>query len=215
MLRTASVVIALSIAAWSPARACTGQVGASIFQDNFADDSGGWDEQPPAATVQPPAYVLALDSQNTALSTLDQTFTATSGDFCMDVVLPAPAAGNNVISAGIMFWATDYNNFTVAQVNDDGSVSAFRQVASVWSNPIFTVQNAPGYNSAANATNSLRVTALSGLTTVYLNGTKIKSFRAQQPTNASLSFGIFIQDGTAAANIPAVKVSGYSVTAGK
>jgi len=213
MLKAASAAIALQILAWTPAWACTGQVGASIFQDTFADDSGGWNEDPPIDSVQPPAFVFALGQYN-FVGSLNQTFNATDGDYCMDVVLPPPISANNVMGAGIMFWATDYANFWAAILGDDGSVLLFRQVGGVWSNAIFNVQNAAGFNSAASATNSLRVTALNGVITVYLNGNQLRSVKAQAQA-PNLSFGILVEDQATAANVPPVNVTGYSVTAGK
>jgi hypothetical protein len=215
MLRTASVVAVLQLLAWSPAWACTGQVGASIFQDNFADDSGGWDQDAPIAVIQPPAYVFTLPAQSTGQLSMNQTFSATDGDYCMDFILPPPISASNSLTAAIMFWATDYNNFMVVQLSDTGTVSMYRQLGSVWSDPVFSVTSAPGFNSAANAVNSLRVTALAGTITTYVNGSMVKAIRAQEPTNPNLNFGIFVEDDTAAANAPPVKITGYSVTAGK
>jgi hypothetical protein len=215
MLRTASVVAALQLLVWSPAWACTGQIGASIFQDSFADDSGGWDQNPPVAVIQPPAYVVTLTQQDSGQMSLDQTFNATSGDYCMDVVLPPPISATNSLTAGIVLWATDYNNFMVVQVSDTGTVSMYRQVGDVWSDPIFSITNAPSFNSAANAVNSLRVTALGGTITAYLNGSMVKAVKAQQPANQSLSFGIWVEDDTPVASAPPVKITGYTVTKGQ
>jgi hypothetical protein len=215
MLRIIGVVGALQLMIWTPAWACTGQVGASVFQDNFADDSGGWDEDPPLNVIQPPAYVFTLGSQYAGQDSMNLTFNAVDGDYCMDVTLPPPIAANNQLYAGVEFWGTtDYQNFTEVDVSTKGGVSINKKLAGTWST-ISTIPTVPSFNSAANAVNSLRVTALSGVITVYLNGTLVKTVRAQEPTSPALNFGIYVGDDTAVANAPAVKITGYSVTAGK
>src|ERR1700691_5125966 len=106
MLRILSVVAALQTLAWTSALACTGQVGAVIFQDNFADATGGWD-----VTVKPPVFLLSGSATSTDNSSLNLTFNATDGDYCIDFILPPAIATDNPTHAAIIFWATsDYNN---------------------------------------------------------------------------------------------------------
>jgi len=214
MLRTISVVTALQLLAWTPALACTGQIGAVIFQDSFKDDSGGWDETPPQATVVPPAFIFALDASTGSVSAHNLTFNATDGDYCVDFILPPAIASNNQIYTGLEFWATDYNNFMMVQVGSDGSVSLNKMSSGNWST-VADVASGTGFQSGANATNTLRVTVLSGTITIYLNGTQVKAVRAQEPTNPALEFGMYAQDDTAVANAPKIKITNYSVTAGK
>jgi len=214
MLRTLCVVATLQFLALTSAWACTGQVGAVIFQDTFADDSGGWDTTPPWSTVQPPVYVIAGDANNSGYNALNLTFNATDGDYCMDFILPPAIAANNQMYAGILFWATDYNNMMSAQLASDGGVWLQKKASGNWST-IFDVPKSPAFVSGANAVNSLRVTALAGVITVYLNGTQIKSVRAQEPTNPGLSFGMYAGADAVSANAPKVQIKSYSVTAGK
>lgn len=213
MLRTLGIVAALQLLAFAPAWSCTGQVGNAIFQDNFADDTGGWDEAPPGAVVQPPVFAIALSAQIGAAAALNGTFSATDADYCMDFVQPPAIAANNQLYVGIFFWTTDVNNGMAAVVGSNDTVTLYKVSAGTWT-PAFTVQNAPGFN-AAGGVNSLRVTALSGLITVYLNGTQIKSVRAQEPVNPALSFGIYAYDDTTVANVPVIQIKDFDVTAGK
>ncbi len=214
MLRTISVVTALQLLAWTPALACTGQIGAVIFQDTFKDDSGGWDETPPQAAVVPPAFIFALDASAGSMSAHNLTFNATDGDYCIDFVLPPAIASNNQIYAGLEFWATDYGNFMMVQAGSDGSVGLYKLASGNWTT-VAGHHKCTGFNSGANATNSLRVTALSGTITIYLNGTQVKVIRAQEPTNPALEFGMYAQDDTAVDNAPKIQITNYSVTAGK
>jgi hypothetical protein len=216
MLRTLSAVAALQFLALTSAWACSGQVGAVIFQDSFTDDSGGWDQGPPQSVIKPPAFVFTLDAQNGGTAAQNLTFNATDGDYCMDVALPPPIAADNQFYAGIEFWAADYNDVMNAEVSSAGNISVSRKVAGKWT-VISTVNNVPAFKSGANAVNSLRITALAGVITVYLNGTQVKLLRAQEPANSSLRFGIIVEmDKTVASGTaPPVLVKSYSVTAGK
>ena len=213
MLRTFGVVVALQFIAWTSGWACTGQVGTVIFQDKFTDDSGGWDEYPPQSAVVPPAFVFTLDANNASATSQNLTFNATDGDYCMDFILPPAIAADNQMYVAMVFWAADYNNNMQVLVASNSSVTLGKLTSGTWT-AISTVQNAPAFNSKANAVNSLRVTALASTITVYLNGTQIKTVRAQEPTNPS-RFGIYVQDDTAVANAPPVKITGYTVTTGK
>jgi hypothetical protein len=213
MLRTLGVVTALQLLVWTPSWACTGQVGASIFQDTFADDTGGWDLSPPWTAVQPPVFVITGDASNPGFDSLNLTFNATDGDYCMDFSLPPAIAANNQMYAGILFWATDYNNMMSAEVVSDGSVWLEKKASGNWTN-VMSVSKSPAFLSGAKV-NSLRVTALSGVITIYLNGTLIKSIRAQEPTNPGLSFGIYGSSDNGVANQPKIQIKSYSVTAGK
>jgi hypothetical protein len=215
MLRTLGIIGALQLLTWTSAFACAQQqVGAVIFQDSFADDSGGWNQAPPNAIIQPPNFVFALDAKDGGQNVLNLTFNTTDGDFCMDFVLPAAIAANNQMYAGIDFWATsDYNNMIQINVLSNGSVDFAREAGGNWTT-IMTVPNAPGFNAAANAVNTLRVTALNGTITVYLNGSQVKTMRAQEPANANSFFGMNGEDDTAVANAPKILIKSFSVTAG-
>jgi len=214
MLRTIGIVAALQLLAWAPAWACTSQVGTVIFQDTFADDSGGWDETPPQLVVKPPILAIALDAQVGGISAQNLTFNTTDGDFCMDFVLPPAISPNNQMYAGIEFWATDYSNAMLALVASNGTIMLQKEAGGNWTT-VFNVPNVQGFNSAANAVNSLRVTAVNGTITVFINGTTVKTVRAQEPTNPHLNFGLYGEDDTSVANAPVIQIKGYSVTTGK
>ena len=86
----------LHIALGGVALACgADQKGNTIFEDTFADDSGGWDLQ--MARIQPPNLIFSLGERGK--QALNLTFNATDGDYCVDVLLPADTSAY----AGLIF----------------------------------------------------------------------------------------------------------------
>jgi hypothetical protein len=213
MLRIAGVAAALLVMASAPAWACDGQVGKVIFEDTFADDSGGWELAPPVITVKPPAMLFALDSKYTSYATQNLTFHAVDGDYCMSVVLPKPATPDNTMSSGIEFWATDYNNLMMVQLSSNGYISLVSRTAGNWQT-IFGGPAGPGFKADQGAVNVVRVIAKSGKLTISVNGTQIKVIRAQVPEGI-LRFGIYGQFDKTPEASPPIEVKSFKVTAGE
>ena len=173
MLRGIGIVAVMHFLALTSAYACDGQPGKVIFEDKFADDTGGWQFTPPQATVKPPAFVFAIDAKYTNMSSQNLTFHATAGDFCLEAALPKAVAADDIPAVGIEFWATDYTNYMLLQLSANGEVALYNKTAGKWQ-PIFTVPNAPGFKSEPEAINALRVNAVGGKITSYLNGKQIR-----------------------------------------
>ena len=142
--------LAFSLAGALSAHACDGQTGAVIFQDNFADDLGGWDldrGDHPKDQITPPDFVFTLSGDGFADSAQNLTFNATVGDYCMDFILPPAPAPDNRVVAGVILWATDYKNYLLVQASTNGDVELYRKSAGNWQK-VFTV-NSPAFNASA------------------------------------------------------------------
>jgi len=97
---------------FTAAFACDGQIGKVIYEDTFADDSGGWDFTANVATVKPPNFVFNLDSKNSNITSQVLTFhTGTDGDYCAEVILPKTIAPDNKYNLAVSFRANDYAIF--------------------------------------------------------------------------------------------------------
>jgi len=103
------VAAAIQVVLGTDAIGCDGQGGAVIFEDNFSDDSGGWDLSKEGVSITPPVMKLEIGKSRDIVSTLNLTFNAGDGEYCRHVVFPAQIAGNP-LSAGIQFWSTDADN---------------------------------------------------------------------------------------------------------
>ena len=216
MLRKAVCTAALFFALFSGAAlACEGQVGKVIFEDTFADDSGGWDLTPPATVITPPNLVFALgnESQYTNLNSQILTFHATEADFCTEFTLPKSISADINYTLGIEFWAVDNNNFWAAMVFSDATVNLYNRANGNWQ-LVYTVLKAPSYKAEPNAMNALRVTTIGGKISVYLNNQLVKAVRSQIP-DGSLRFGLYGQVNKTTEHVDPIKVSSFKVTSGQ
>jgi hypothetical protein len=210
MLRWICAAAALQFALLSPALACEGQTGKVIFDDNFEDDSGGWDLTPPTSAVKPPNLVFDL-SKAVLTSSQVLTFHAKEADFCVEATIPKAPAPDNSYYIGLVFWAADYANYWLVVVSDTGNASLWQRANGNWQN-IFKLANVPGLK--AEGSNALRVKTLGGKISVYLNNQLLKAVRAQIP-DGDLRFGAYGQLDKSIDVATPILVSHYTVTAGQ
>ena len=212
MKRSLIIAAALQMTVVTGAFACNGQSGVSIFEDKFADDSGGWDTSSTNVKIVPPAMQMELNKDFSVASTLNLTFNANNGDYCQEVAFPPPITGN-VLSTGIQFWALDASNLFMFLLGDDATAGLFKKVNNAWT-PVFSNVKIEGFNTAPGAVHQLLVQAKAGVATLSVDGVKIKTIRAQMPPGP-LQFGVFSQ-GALAVDPPAtIKITGFSITAGQ
>jgi hypothetical protein len=205
--------IVLQVLLCGSAIACEGQVGKVIYEDTFADDSGGWDFTPPAAAVKPPEFVFAMSSKFSNLSSQVLTFHATDADYCAEVIVPKLLAADNKYGFAIQFWAVDYNNYWMAMLSSDGSIGLYSRTNGVWQT-IANIANASGLKPEPDAVNALRVTTTGGRIRIYLNGQLVKAILAQVP-DGSLRFGMYSQIDKAVDGASPILVKSYKVTSGQ
>ena len=211
MLRSSVVAFGVLLGLVSLAHAaCDGQAGNTVFEDNFADDSGGWDMN--QWKVQPPVMIGNLTPQYTFNSTLNTTFNATDGDYCVEIKLPAAPSADNNVSAGLLFLASDYNNLFLAQISSNGATGLYKKASGNWST-IFLAQDTKTVNIDPNALNAIRVTVKDGKITLFVNGKQLKVVRAQIPTTP-LRFGMYSQVDKAIQSEVDVAFTSYKVTGG-
>jgi hypothetical protein len=203
--------VALPALMCASAHSCEGQLGKTIYEDTFADDSGGWDISPPLSAIKPPNLLLTPNGNTTNVGSQVLTFHAKEADFCLEGTIPKAIAPDNSFALGLEFWATDYRNLWLAMVASDGTVSLFSQANGVWTS-IAKVPNAAGFK--ADGPNALRVTTLGGKIAISLNGQPVKMVRAQIP-EGEFRFGVYGQVDKGTDGAPPIVVSSYKVTSGQ
>jgi hypothetical protein len=174
-------------AAWA---ACPGQTGKVIFNDDFADDSGGWDTDAHQSFV-PGAAQLKADSKAKGVVSLNQTFNAVNADYCAVFAYPAapPEAGDADVAVLIVL-AADYRNRYQMTVSSEGTAVIYHlQGGDNWqilmpATKVASVKTDPG------AENTLRIVVKDQKLTFFVNGAQVKVIRAQTP-DANSKFGFF------------------------
>jgi hypothetical protein len=159
---------------------------------------------------------VAPDTKDTGIASLNLTFQATDGDYCLETIFPPTTAASGGKGIGIIVYATDYRNFLEPELGSDGSIAMYSRRSGNWST-IFNVPAGPAFKADPGAVNALRVVVKNGTLTTFLNGTQIRAVRAQVPTG-NLSFGLdgeFLDSNKAVDGSPPIQVKSFKVTAGE
>jgi len=187
------VPAALSTASYGAG--CQGQKGSVIFEDTFSDDTGGWAQ--PIDGVVPeygPEPKVHLKAPNSGYVWYNNTFNASEGDYCIEFVWPKPLAPDKKAYVALAFWASDYANLYLVQVDSGGGINLWRKSGGTWAT-IGDLSN-PKVKPVPGSLVTLRVVAKGNLIVPILDGVELKKTRAQMPAG-DLKFGLFIQDDTA------------------
>jgi hypothetical protein len=198
--------------------ACPGQVGKVIFEDDFSDDSGGWQLDNVYTEVKDHSLLLRPNAKGandewSAVASANLTFSAGEGDFCTELVLPKAPAQDNAVGAGVFFWSTDAQNMFSLYITTDKDVRFSKLVNNNWTR-IFTDENDAAIKLEPGAVNSIRVVVKDARVTMFVNGAQVKVIRAAQPTNAT-GFGVRAQVDKATDAKPAIEFKSFKVTAGQ
>jgi hypothetical protein len=156
---------------------CAGQTGKVIFEDNFADDSGGWDIDQYTGYTKG-AFQIKVDEKNVGDASLNLSFTATEGDYCVGIAFPsAPAETDNPDAASLTVLAADYDNRYSFGINTIGEAWVAHTVKGQ-PGYIMSFTKIPAIKTAQGAVNVLRVVVKDQKITFYINGEQVKVFRA-------------------------------------
>ncbi len=176
--RTASGVFAVlalaTIAIVFGAPACRGDD--VLFSDDFktADPCWGTNTQ---VSIKDGAMTVTSDA-NTSQTELHEGWVFQ--DMTCSVNLQK-VSGDSGDVAGIAFWATDYNNYYIAQISSNGYVSVCRIVNNGnWMYPV-SGRACADIKQGVGQANLLTVTIRGAQVTVSVNGKDAVSFKGQAP----------------------------------
>lgn len=207
-----SVSLSAGMTATAAFAACDALPGNAILDDSFADELWGWDVLAPRVYVQPPQLVLDPAAEGkTNISVLVNTFFAEQGTFCADMTMPATPAGNR-IATGVIFWAKDYSNFSLFQIDSNGGASLWRLTEGGGWTSLVPITETPLINRSPGAVNEVRVDVADTLITLTINGSEFRKLRAQRP-GTDTKFGAYAQVDAPVATPVNVAVSRYRVIA--
>jgi hypothetical protein len=184
-------ILLLAVVSLSPqafAAGCADKPGQVIFEDNFADNTGGWATDPDATFGA--GLKMHFGSQDTYWTYWNKTFNATTGDFCMEAIAPQPAGQGNTAVIGLAFLLSDADNMYVLQWGSDNTLSLWRDSQKHWSEVADYSKSAGALQPGAPIVIDVNVNQ--NLIVSSFNGTEVGKIRAQIP-QASLQFGIYMQ----------------------
>jgi hypothetical protein len=199
-----AVFLAANPAWQSMAAACEGSE--VIFEDNFADDAGGWPLKD-TVEVKDGLFVFKLPPDDMQ-SNLNVTFTVKDADICSETVWPN--GEQPMLGAGLLFWGEDNRTYFQFGILNNGKYWIARKQDGKWLGTIAANVDSPAINKNPGEANTLRVTANGNNLTFYINGTKVRELRGQAP-KGSWRFGLsgdnFDKDNDARVVFKTVKVT--------
>jgi hypothetical protein len=169
----AALILCASI--WpTSAMACEGSE--ILFEDKFADDSGGWAIQP-TVEVKDGAFTFKLppDGMQTDLNV---TYNVTDADICSETVWPD--GDPQILGAGLLFWGEDAKNYFQFGILNNGKFWIARKQDGKWHTVVENVDSG-NINLGPGAANTLRVKAAGDTASFFINGTKVRELRGQPP----------------------------------
>jgi TIR domain len=111
---------------------------------------------------------------------------------CAHIKLPPQikVAGSGA-AGGVIFWASDNDNYYVAQIEPEGSYSIFRRIAGTWINLIPRTKSEQ-IKSDPNAINEVAIVVVGDFGALFVNNAKLQEFRGQSPKGGG-AFGLIAQ----------------------
>ena len=157
------------------AAACDGDQ--IIFEDQFADDAGGWPLRD-TVEVKDGTFVFKLPPDDMQ-SNLNVTFTVKDADICSETVWPD--GEQPMLGAGLLFWGEDNRTYFQFGILNNGKFWIARKQDGKWLGTIAANVDSAAINKGPGATNTLRVKTAGNSVTFYINGTKVRDLRGQAP----------------------------------
>ena len=90
---------------------------------------------------------------------------------------------------GVIFWASDNDNFYVASIGPEGSYSIYRRIAGTWVELMPRTKNEQ-IKSDPNAINEVTVVIIGHFAALFVNNAKLQEFRGQPPKGGG-AFGLY------------------------
>ncbi|MGB2931406.1 MAG: hypothetical protein WBD76_05870 [Methyloceanibacter sp.] len=177
-----------------------------VFEDDFADDAGGWAIHQDVG-VKDGNFVFNLPP-DAMQADLNITYTVKDGvDICSEAVWPE---GDPVIlGAGLLFWGEDNKNYFQFGVLNNGKFWIARRQEGKWHTIVENVAS-EAIKEKPGETNMLRVKADDETAAFFINGTKVRDLRGQAPKGGwrfGLSGDNFDKDKDARVLFRSVKVT--------
>lgn len=166
----------LMMAGLATAAACEGSK--VLFQDSFDDNLCNW----PCSNrgkIENGKFIIQPKEGAFTFSSILPGYFFDDADMCLKFRFAKIPPGAR-LSAGLLFWAQDYNNNYGIRLYSSGRLSIYREKDGKY-NYLKAFPDTPAINKGEGGENLIRVKTVGNLVTVYVNGTEMHKFRAQRP----------------------------------
>ena len=164
--------------------------GTAVYDDKFVDDSGGFGSVSGRFGVANGAFQIDLLPDHHNMVVLNKKRTQAEGDYCVEVAWPS-TSGDEIVSAGLIVLATDYDNPYAGAIYSNGQVGLYRRERNQWTT-LQSIDDPSALNLEAGASNAIRVVVeASDELTLYVNG--VRTVQAPANIPATPHFGVIVQ----------------------
>jgi len=156
-------------------------VNTTDFQDTFAKPDPGWGIGGSAAAQYADGQLLFKAAANRTQLQLYRPLVFKNATVCSTLKSPAEVGDlDSSANAGLIFWASDYQNFYDASIYPNGTFAVFRKVYNEWVTVVArTASN--DIKKGLGVENELQVVLNGSNASYYINGTKVRDFIGQPP----------------------------------
>jgi hypothetical protein len=173
---------------------------AAALYDDFKPPKGGWEGTETGETFFFRDGRMVLKPEvNSPQRQLYLPLLIKAVTICSEIISPPDVKNpEGVAGGGIIFWATDYQNYYLALIYTNESYGIWRRVPGKWISVVPRTKS-DSIRLGPNAINQLKVTTGTNAATLTINGTKIIDFRGQMPNRGWMT-GLYGQSEEAAPN---------------
>jgi hypothetical protein len=189
--------------------------GIVVAQDSFATPNPAWD-----ATVYPQTKFLIQGGKaevsiiQPGYSRVEEYWGARYGDvdLCITVATPATDKAEGQVG-GLVFWATDYNNYYTLLVNPaNGQFAVAQKLPSgQWSFPVAWAAS-PAVVQGTGKVNTLRVQTREKTATLFVNDQQVGSFTGTPPAGGG-QVGFYAESEKSATSTDTFDFTDFAVAA--
>jgi hypothetical protein len=187
MRNAIAVAAILTLTSVVPAMAATCP-GTPVFQDAFTTPNSTLNIEPaPEATVTVKDGKAEVVFLQQGKERIEQYHGAPYGDvnLCLTIATPATDKAEDQ-SAGLVFWATDYNNYSMLEVSLSGQLTVIQEASGGNFQHLLPWHANAALAKGAGASNTLRVQTKGNVATFFVNDQQVGTVTGTPPSGGGL-----------------------------
>jgi hypothetical protein len=167
------------------------------FYDDFHKTDEGWNLTIGDRTHYADGQLVVTPAPNNGYSLKYLSLRYENVTICAHIKSPSKVSGSGA-AGGVIFWASDGDNYYVAEIEPDGTYSIYRRIAGVWITLIPSTKNEQ-IKIGPDAINEVTVVIIGHFAALFVNNAKLQEFRGQPPKGGG-AFGLYAESEKAASD---------------